>query len=80
MLGALSSPPLAGRLLPSHLSHLQDPEASQCHHTSPGGQLWAAFLVTPSSRNVPASVKSGLAPERGAARLLLIQPALLFPA
>ena len=37
----------------------------------------AAFPVTPSSRNVPASVKSGQAPVWGAARLLLMQPAML---
>lgn len=38
-------------------------------HLSWRGQLWAAFPVTPSSRNVPAPVKSGLAPVCGAARL-----------
>lgn len=51
-------------------------EASQCHGTSSGGQLWAAFPVTPSSGNVPAPVKSGLAPVCGAARLLMMQPTL----
>lgn len=57
-----------------------NPGASQCYLASPGGQLWAAFLVTPFSRNVPASVKSGLAPVCGAARPLLMQPcAALLP-
>lgn len=56
-----------------------NPGASQCSRTSPGGRLWAAFLVTPFSRNVPASVKSGLAPVCGAARPLLMQPCAALP-